>query len=130
MSQMLARRRRNEDEETKAMEEGGKPIVRPDIYADRPFLKELMMDLVHKRRRNDEHTSNVVVKPSFTAFAYDPVNTHKDELDTNTPMWYALQHYNSCQTTIRVQHSTMFWLGYFIRRIMHEENYDKNKYFN
>lgn len=37
---------------------------------------------------------------------------------------------NSCQTTIRVQHSTMFWLGYFIRRIMHEENLDKNREFN
>ena len=86
---MLARRRRTEEEESKAQEEG-KKIVRPDIYFDRPFLKELMMDLVHKRRRNDEHSSNVVVKPSFTAFAYDPVNTHKDELDTNTPMWYAL----------------------------------------
>ena len=37
---------------------------------------------------------------------------------------------NSCQTTIRVQHSTMFWLGYFIRRIMHEENLEKNREFN
>ena len=27
--------------------------------------------------------------------------------------------------TIRVQYSTMFWLGYFIRRIMHEENLEK-----
>ena len=45
-------------------------------------------------------------------------------------MWYALQHMNSCQTTIRVQHSTMFWLGYFIRRIMHEENLDRNKSYN
>ena len=24
----------------------------------------------------------------------------------------------------------MFWLGYFIRRIMHEENLDRNKSYN
>ena len=47
-----------------------------------------MMDIVHKRRRNDEQTSQVV--PKFIAFAYDPVKTEKDELDKNTPMWYAL----------------------------------------
>ena len=40
-------------------------------------------------------------------------------------MWYALQFKDDCQITIRVQYSTMFWLGYFIRRIMHEENLEK-----
>lgn len=87
LNQMLARRRRNEDEENEAIESG--KYVRPDIYIDRPFLKELMMDIVHKRRRSDEQTSQQVV-PKFIAFAYDPVKTEKDELDKNTPMWYAL----------------------------------------
>ena len=102
--------------------------MRQDIYRDRPLLKELMIDIVYKRKRVDEQSEEVV--PKFTAFDYDPVKVEKDELDKNTPMWYALQHQNSCQMTIRVQHSTMFWLGYFIRRIMHEENLEKLKMIN
>ena len=47
-----------------------------------------MIDIVYKRRRNDESNSQVV--PKFTAFAFDPVKVKKDELDKNTPMWYAL----------------------------------------
>lgn len=55
MNQMLARRRNIETEEKKALEMG--KLIRQDIYAERPFLKELMMDIVHKRRRNDEQSS-------------------------------------------------------------------------
>ena len=74
--------------------------MRQDIYRDRPLLKELMIDIVYKRKRVDEQSEEVV--PKFTAFDYDPVKVEKDELDKNTPMWYALQHQNSCQMTIRV----------------------------
>ena len=52
LNQMLARRRNIEVEEKKALEMG--KLIRPDVYTERPFLKELMMDIVHKRRRNDE----------------------------------------------------------------------------
>lgn len=126
LNQMLARRRKAEAEDKLAAERG--IIVKQDIYSDRPFLKELMIDIAYKRRRNDDSSAQVM--PKFTAFAYDPVKVEKQELDRNTPMWFALQHMNSCQMTIRVQHSTMFWLGYFIRRIMHEENLEKLKMFN
>ena len=42
----------------------------------------------------DANTSQVI--PQYTAFCYDPVKVQKDELDTNTPMWYALQNQKSC----------------------------------
>ena len=85
---MLARRRKTEAEELRATEQG--TLVRQDIYRDRPLLKELMIDIVYKRKRVDEQSEEVV--PKFTAFDYDPVKVDKDELDKNTPMWYALQH--------------------------------------
>lgn len=83
---MLARRRKAEAEDKIAEERG--IIVKQDIYLNRPFLKELMIDIAYKRRRNDESTAQVM--PKFTAFAYDPVKVQKQELDRNTPMWYAL----------------------------------------
>ena len=126
---MLARRRKGEFEELKQQQAG--TLKKEDIYKDRPFLKELMFDVVQKRRKIDQQQQvnpNQMMK--YTALAYDPVKTVKDELDKNTPMWYSLQYQKGCQTTVRIQHSTMFWLGYFIRRIMHEDNLDKLKQYN
>jgi hypothetical protein len=42
----------------------------------------------------------------------------KDELDKNTPMWWALRDANlqNCQTTIQKECTKMFWLGYFLRK--------------
>ena len=52
LDQMLARRRKTEKEEHKASEEGTQ--IQADIYSERPFLKELMIDIVYKRRKTDE----------------------------------------------------------------------------
>lgn len=124
---MLARRRRKESEDETAIKNG--TYEKKDIYADRPMLKELITDIAYKRRRTDAN-NELIVSKKFTAYDYDRVNHEKDELNKQTPMWYALQHQNNCQSTIKVQHSTMFWLGYFIRRIMHEDNLDKLKHIN
>jgi len=51
-------------------------------------LKELMVDITYKRKRTDENSSQIV--PKYNAFAYSPTRVRKDELDQNTPMWYAL----------------------------------------
>ena len=52
LNQMLARRRKTETEESEATKNG--TLARNDIYSDRPFLKELMIDIVYKRKRTDE----------------------------------------------------------------------------
>lgn len=51
LTQMLARRRKTEREETLAAQNG--TLVKSDIYSDRPFLKELMIDIAYKRRKMD-----------------------------------------------------------------------------
>ena len=50
-------------------------------------------------------------------------NIERYEMDTNTPMWHALRDpkTKNCQVTIKEQYYIMFWLGYFIRKIMHKE---------
>ena len=55
----------------------------------------------------------------------------RDEMDRNTPMWLALSDTKgACQVTIKEQHSIMFWLGYFIRKIMHDDNLERLKQIN
>lgn len=55
----------------------------------------------------------------------------RDEMDKNTPMWLALRDpKGTCQVTIKEQHSIMFWLGYFIRKIMHDDNLERLKQIN
>jgi hypothetical protein len=51
----------------------------------------------------------------------------KDELDTNTPMWWALRdaQFKNCQTTIQKECTKMFWLGYFLKKRMQDENHQK-----
>lgn len=89
---MLSRRRKFEADEQDAAAKG--TLTHSDIYADRPLLKELMVDIAYKRKKTNEQSSEIV--PKFKAFAYDPVKADKDELDKHTPMWYALQNKNSC----------------------------------
>ena len=86
---MLARRRRKESEDETAIKNG--TYEKKDIYADRPMLKELITDIAYKRRRTDAN-NELIVSKKFTAYDYDRVNHEKDELNKQTPMWYALQH--------------------------------------
>lgn len=110
LNQMLARRRKIDEENNQVENQSnsdalklgapGSETIQIDVYAESPFLKELMMDITYKRKKTDEQSNTMAVtvpastakEQAFVAFAYDPVNTVKDELDTNTPMWYALQN--------------------------------------
>lgn len=53
--------------------------------------------------------------------------TLKDELDTNTPMWWALRdtQLKHCQTTIHKESTKMFWLGYFLKKRLQDENFQR-----
>ena len=58
--------------------------------------------------------------------------TERDEMEKNTPMWHALRDpkTKNCQVTIKEQYYIMFWLGYFIRKIMHDDNLERIKQLN
>ena len=49
---MLSRRRKFEAEEQDAAAKG--TLTHCDIYADRPLLKELMVDIAYKRKKTNE----------------------------------------------------------------------------
>jgi hypothetical protein len=55
---MLARRRKGEKDEKEALARG--TLVKEDIYKDRPYLKEMMIDIAYKRRKVDASSSQVV----------------------------------------------------------------------
>ena len=99
---MLARRRKRERGEHRYTE----------LQRERKFLNDLLNP--SKRKRVGDADQLVAVQAP----------EKRDELNRNTPMWLALRdkEKDSADVTVCVEQSAIFWLGYFIRKLMHEEH--------
>ena len=58
------------------------------------------------------------------------MTARKEEINQDTPMWWALQKNNELQVSIDRNNTKMFWLGYFLRKNMLEENLIKLTFIN
>lgn len=54
----------------------------------------------------------------------------RDEISRETPMWYILQQDGNLQKTVNRNCTQMFWLSYFLRKALQEENLEKVLYMN
>ena len=85
-----------------------------------PKVRSLVLEFITesaKRKKLQGLPSSTSIEERERELKVIDPKVYKDELDTNTPMWWALQDsMRSCQTTIQKDGTKMFWLGYFLKK--------------
>ena len=93
-------------------------------FAKQPFLVDLLEGGLKRRRLMVGQTSTSLVSTQ------QGHKLKKREIDRDTPMWWALQSNGNCQVSIHINGTKMFWLGYFLRKIIQQDNLVKLLHMN